>query len=116
MPGLRHRRAGVCPLWGPLTPDRHPPRSCRHPEDPRAPSPLPLGAESRPRPTRVRRRRVLIRLARGRGGCSRACAARRYSCRFGRSAGRLTAAVCLACMLLTRPGSLDPGGSRSCAL
>jgi hypothetical protein len=54
-PGVRHRRVGVCPLWGPPTPDRHAARSRGHPEDPR---PRPLGAESRPRPIRIRRRRA----------------------------------------------------------
>ena len=58
-PGVRRRRAGVCPVWRPLTADRHAARSRGHPEDPRAPSPLALGA-SPASPTRVRRRRVLI--------------------------------------------------------
>jgi len=46
-------------IGGPAAPDRYPPRSRRHPEDPRAPGPRPLGAESRPRPTHARRRRAL---------------------------------------------------------
>jgi len=54
-PILRHRPRSrchsVCPLWRPPTPDRHAARSRGHPEDPRAPRPLPLGAESRPGPT-----------------------------------------------------------------
>jgi len=44
-------------------------------------------------------RRALIGSARGHGGRRRAGAARWHSCHscwFGRSAGRLTAAVCLA--------------------
>ena len=52
-------------IGGPAAPDRYPPRSRRHPEDPRAPGPRPLGAESRPRPTHARRRRALIALGRG---------------------------------------------------
>jgi hypothetical protein len=78
--GVRHRRARMCPLWRPPTPDRHAARSRGHPEDPRAPRPRPLGAESRPRPTQVRRRRALIGSAPRRGGRHRACAARWHSC------------------------------------
>jgi hypothetical protein len=63
--------ASRTPLHGvvraaPPTPDRHAARSHGHPEDPRAPSPLPLRAESRPRPTRVWRRRILIGSSRAR--------------------------------------------------
>jgi len=96
-PGVRHRRAGVCPLWRPPTPDRHAARSRGHPEDPRAPRPRPLGAESRPRPTRVRRRRALIGSAPRRGGTP-SCRRREVAFVLIRpgSAGRLTAAVCLA--------------------
>src|SRR5262249_18694503 len=75
-PGVWHRRAGVCQLWRPPTPDRHPARSRGHPEDPRAPRPRPLGTESGPRPTRIQRRRVLIGSAQGRGGRRRAGATR----------------------------------------
>ena len=79
-PGVRHRRAGMCPLWRPAAPDRHAARSRGHPENPRAPRPRPLGAESRPRPTRVRRHRALIGSALRRGGRHRAGAARWHSC------------------------------------
>jgi hypothetical protein len=79
-PGVRDRRAGVCPVWRPPTADRHPARSRGHPDDSHARRPLPPGAEPRPRPTRVRRRRILIGSARGRRGRRRAGAARWHSC------------------------------------
>ena|SRR5215471_14471270 len=64
-PGLRHRRAGVSPVWGPAALDRHAARSRRHPEDPRAPRPLLFGTESWPGPSRARRRLMLIESAWG---------------------------------------------------
>src|SRR5262249_21558655 len=75
-PGLRHRRAGVSPVWGPAALDRHAARSRRHPEDPRAPRPLLFGTESWPGPSRARRRRILIESALGPAGAGLSSSAR----------------------------------------
>jgi hypothetical protein len=95
-PGVRHRRAGVCPLWRPPTADRHAARSRGYPEDPRAPRPRSLGAESRPRPTRIRTSPRPDRIGSGSRGTP-SCLRREVASTLIRpAAGRLTAAVCLA--------------------
>ena len=70
------RPPGTPAALSPAAPDRHPPRSRGHPEDPRARGGRPLRAEPRPRPSQVRRRHALIGTARERGGRRRACAVR----------------------------------------
>jgi len=116
-------RVDMSTLWGPSAADHHPPRSRRHPEDPRSCGPLPLRVAPRPGPTRAQRRRGLIGSVRGAADARRACAAPRAAIsadsavRLSVSACRLTAPLCRLSMPLSKAGSLGSrrGGSVRCA-
>src|SRR5215470_11247228 len=95
-PGLRHRRAGVSPVWGPAALDRH---AARFPPSSRrssGPSPPPIRDRVLARALPSTPPPHADRIGLGRGARRRLFVARRHLGCVDRSVGRLTAAVCLA--------------------